>query len=556
MTRDRVVCFAAVAMIGVALAGLQSTPASAEERKGSWEFGFLFGNNFYAKEQKLPNATDTGLRIGWNLRPAYELELQYMKTASSTISASDSTLIANPGVFFKKPAFTSGSYSLRLLINPRNERRRLKPFLLFGLGDVIYTSDPKLPDADLGYHSSTVLTLGGGFRQRLTGHMALRVEFNTEVSRQQSFHNEHLNAGLTWVFGGGAPNDSDGDGILDISDRCPDTPKGALVDKHDGCPWDLDGDGVMEGLDKCADTPRGWPVDQDGCPLDSDGDAVPDGIDKCADTPKGAIVNAEGCPLDSDRDTILDGIDKCPDTPHGAVVDPPDSPTAGCPHDSDNDGVPDGIDECALTPAGATVNEKGCPTDSDGDRALDGIDQCPDTPKGQKVDREGCPRVRLDKPEPQVLMNVKFLKGTEFYPGADSWLALGLDALTYWSDVSVEIGVYTDKGGNKAIAARRAEVVKAWLAAHGIEARRLFVKAYGPVNFIADNGSEEERDKNNRVELKRLSGDLRKHPKPVPEEAQPAAPEAAPAPQEAPAAPENPAPTPAPPANPAPTPAP
>ncbi len=38
-------------------------------------------------------------------------------------------------------------------------------------------------------------------------------------------------------------------------------------------------------------------IDKDGCPIDSDGDGVCDGLDKCPDTPKGVKVDASGCPL-------------------------------------------------------------------------------------------------------------------------------------------------------------------------------------------------------------------------------------------------------------------
>ena len=41
-------------------------------------------------------------------------------------------------------------------------------------------------------------------------------------------------------------------------------------------PPDSDGDGVPDNLDRCPDTPRGVRVDDVGCPLDSDGDGVPE----------------------------------------------------------------------------------------------------------------------------------------------------------------------------------------------------------------------------------------------------------------------------------------
>lgn len=103
------------------------------------------------------------------------------------------------------------------------------------------------------------------------------------------------------------PTDSDGDGVPDHRDACPDTPKGAAVDDK-GCPLDSDGDGVPDYLDKCPDTMPGARVDEHGCeiaavppapaaPIDSDGDGVPDSMDKCPDTPRGTRVDHTGCPL-------------------------------------------------------------------------------------------------------------------------------------------------------------------------------------------------------------------------------------------------------------------
>ena len=50
----------------------------------------------------------------------------------------------------------------------------------------------------------------------------------------------------------GCPKDSDGDGVTDLFDKCPDTPAAAhgMVDEH-GCPRDTDGDGIPDYLDYC-----------------------------------------------------------------------------------------------------------------------------------------------------------------------------------------------------------------------------------------------------------------------------------------------------------------
>lgn len=88
--------------------------------------------------------------------------------------------------------------------------------------------------------------------------------------------------------------DFDGDGVPDNIDKCPNTPKGAVVDVN-GCPTDSDGDGIFDYMDVCPNTPQGAAVDKKGCPMDSDGDGVPDYQDECPETPAGLDVDKTGC---------------------------------------------------------------------------------------------------------------------------------------------------------------------------------------------------------------------------------------------------------------------
>ena len=59
---------------------------------------------------------------------------------------------------------------------------------------------------------------------------------------------------------------------------------------------DSDGDGVMDAVDNCPNTPKGAPVNDVGCSLDSDGDGVFNYNDQCPDTPEGVSVDVYGCP--------------------------------------------------------------------------------------------------------------------------------------------------------------------------------------------------------------------------------------------------------------------
>jgi OOP family OmpA-OmpF porin len=93
-----------------------------------------------------------------------------------------------------------------------------------------------------------------------------------------------------------ALKDTDGDGVPDIDDLCPDVP--GPKENH-GCPLtppvaDRDGDGVPDDKDACPDVPG--PAENAGCPwADRDHDGVPDKDDECPDEP-GPIEN-KGCPL-------------------------------------------------------------------------------------------------------------------------------------------------------------------------------------------------------------------------------------------------------------------
>ncbi|AKH22052.1 hypothetical protein AAY24_04680 [Sedimenticola thiotaurini] len=75
---------------------------------------------------------------------------------------------------------------------------------------------------------------------------------------------------------------------------------------------DSDGDGVTDDKDRCPDTPRGAPVDASGCPLDSDGDGVADYMDKCPGTRAGAKVDQDGCevmkPMTKVENVVIDNV--------------------------------------------------------------------------------------------------------------------------------------------------------------------------------------------------------------------------------------------------------
>lgn len=113
--------------------------------------------------------------------------------------------------------------------------------------------------------------------------------------------------------------DSDGDGVSDDLDQCPQTEPGMTVDNQ-GCELDSDNDGVVNRKDQCPATAVGLPVDNQGCELDSDNDGVVDSNDQCPASPADIGVDEKGCSLDKDGDGILNAQDECPNTVKGANV--------------------------------------------------------------------------------------------------------------------------------------------------------------------------------------------------------------------------------------------
>jgi OOP family OmpA-OmpF porin len=261
-----------------------------------------------------------------------------------------------------------------------------------------------------------------------------------------------------------------------------------------GAQRDSDGDGVYDDEDMCPNTPIGVKVDEFGCPLDGDKDGVPDYLDRCPDTPTGVQVDAEGCPVDSDNDGVADYLDKCPNTPKNIKVD-----RNGCPVDTDGDGVADYLDKCPDTPKDVKVDEEGCPVDSDGDGVPDYLDKCADTPKGTKVDNHGCPEVT----EPfKVTVYFGFDKSnltkeaTAELNGAISFMKQNPEAMFALEGHTCWIG---PESYNMKLSEKRASSVFEYLAKEGIDKQRLQKKWFGETMPSADNKTKEGRKLNRRT---------------------------------------------------------
>lgn len=413
-----------------------------------------------------------------------------------------------------------------------NFNKIVSPYIFAGVG--LGFSNPT---ADFNDHMRPGITLdqaaevqqalftvpfGGGIRLDLNRkwvlglEVGLRPAFNDYVDGVSEAGNPDENdwwafSGLTATMRFGE-KDSDGDGVKDDSDKCPNTPGLSSVggcpdadldgipDAKDGCPEvageekfngcpDTDDDGVADNQDNCPNI--AGERRYRGCP-DTDGDGIADPLDIC---PRLAgVPSLDGCP-DADGDGITDADDACPNLAGLESAN-------GCP-DTDGDGFIDPTDKCPEIPGTAEFN--GCP-DTDGDGIGDGDDRCPSNVGPAR--NNGCPEIEEDDLATlQLAMkNVRFRSSsneilTLSYPIMDEVAEI----MSRYPNYILTISGYSDNVGNDVanqnLSKRRAQSCYQYLLVKGVPGHRMSHTGYGETNPIADNKTPEGRAINRRVEF-------------------------------------------------------
>jgi len=270
-------------------------------------------------------------------------------------------------------------------------------------------------------------------------------------------HMQHV-VGIGFAFGG---TDTDGDGIYDDEDECPETPG---LPEFNGCP-DTDGDGIPDSEDACPEV-AGLP-EFNGCP-DTDGDGIPDNEDACPDVAGPAATN--GCP-DADGDGVIDSEDECPNEAGPASNN-------GCPFaDADGDGVADKDDDCPNVAGPASNN--GCPeVDASVLEVLNGE----------------AGRILFDTDKATIR--------TSSY----ETLARIASIVKEYPTASFEVEGHADSRASNAynmdLSERRAQSVVDYLTSkEGVNASQLSIKAYGEEQPIAPNTTAAGMQLNRRVKL-------------------------------------------------------
>lgn len=247
-----------------ALAGASSALAGAGV--GSW---YVAPQAVYVDPDKnylADENTGGSLAIGKVLSKTWDAELAYVDSRHDVIGGGSKLRLNGPSLNFNR---------VFLRDNPIN------PFIGFGI-----TGTRSRANGTGEYNRDYGALVKAGVLADLTRNGALQL--SAEVGKRSNDFADHLEdvfggLGLRFNFGAAKtaapvaapeptpavaapPADSDGDGVIDSADRCPNTVAGTRVDAN-GCELDGDRDGVVDRLDKCPATPAGDKVDAVGCGL-------------------------------------------------------------------------------------------------------------------------------------------------------------------------------------------------------------------------------------------------------------------------------------------------
>ena len=406
------------------------------------ELGVWDGNN----ADSLRNSLAVGLRLSYALVPLLSIE--------------------GEGLFMPTESRDSGSgalafgYRLHGLLHFTAPENKLRPFVVLGFGGM---SSTESDDNAIRTDADALVHTGLGLKYRVGDQWGVRADgrvlFPPSSEDNGITTDFEVLVGAYMSFGAAekivremVPVDSDGDGLYDDDDKCPNEAE--------------DKDGFE---------------DEDGCPdLDNDGDGVPDTDDKCmneAETVNG-VDDEDGCPeTDEDGDGLVGSADSCPTEPEDkdGFED-----TDGCPDpDNDGDGIADADDKC--------MNEA-------------------ETANGYE-DADGCP----DEVPATVAKFTGAIKGIKFKTGsavlqAASYATLkkAAEVLNEYPDLRLEVQGHTDSKGdddkNMALSQARADSVKKYLVKKGVDEGRIEAKGFGETVPVADNETKQGRAENRRVE--------------------------------------------------------
>jgi OOP family OmpA-OmpF porin len=177
---------------------------------------------------------------------------------------------------------------------------KLLPYILAGAGY------ERVGHGEKKFDSNPFIQLGGGLKYLISSGVSTKFELKAlQIVGGDKVEKNEIIAMLGLAFPFGTYNepkpdieDTDGDGVMDQLDKCPNTPRGTKVDGS-GCPLP---EMVNTTIVKQMIEPAPMSFDNEECPVktdlpDRDRDGVEDSVDQCPNTPCDFSVDKNGCPV-------------------------------------------------------------------------------------------------------------------------------------------------------------------------------------------------------------------------------------------------------------------
>ena len=202
-----------------------------------------------------------GLGVGYQFTSPWAIELTYLKGSSSVNDGTQNNLDIYQW-------HLNGLYHFY-------KSEKIRPYITFGIGeaDFNFTNDPA--------NTERQTNVGVGIKWQGWRNTDFRTGFKVYNGHEDELVRSTFNVGIHHVITNSTkPNsrpssrvaatgisDSDGDGVANSKDQCPNSPSGQIVNKV-GClaEQDRDRDGVTDANDKCPGTTNAKNViDAQGC---------------------------------------------------------------------------------------------------------------------------------------------------------------------------------------------------------------------------------------------------------------------------------------------------
>jgi OmpA-OmpF porin, OOP family len=220
------------ALSSMLVAAIAVAPLAALAEPGQFYLNPFVGKAWHDSETDLDNSTFYGIGFEKQFTKDFGVELQYMKDTDAEFGG-----IGNGGADIDRIGVDGIYYTPSFSI--------FQPYLKLGVDHVTYDISNASND------NGTEVVAGLGARLLFNEHWSARLEAKALHQLDDSLTNGLVSLGISYAFG----------------DKAKPVPVAAVKPAPvvAPAPVDTDGDGVTDDLDKCPNTPRGREVDSVGC---------------------------------------------------------------------------------------------------------------------------------------------------------------------------------------------------------------------------------------------------------------------------------------------------